>query len=74
VWIGWYKPAFRRTVLPSSSGLMITSALKMETASFSETLASNNQFTLQLNPKEHNQYSHRSENVRSHTRKAVFVF
>jgi hypothetical protein len=34
---------------------VMTSVLKMETARFSETLASTNQSTRQLNSKEHNQ-------------------
>jgi hypothetical protein len=34
----------------------------MDTASFSETLASTNQFTRRFNPKEHNQNCHRREN------------
>jgi hypothetical protein len=42
------------------------SALEMETASFSETLACTNQSALQLNPKEHNQNCHRREVLKSH--------
>jgi hypothetical protein len=34
---------------------VITSALKMEAARFSETLASSNQSTRRFSPKEHNQ-------------------
>jgi hypothetical protein len=46
--------------------ISITSALKMKTARSSETLASTNQSTRQLNPKEHNENLHRSENLKSH--------
>jgi hypothetical protein len=44
----------------------ITSALKMDTARFCEPLASTNQRTPRLNPKEHNQNCHCSENFKSH--------
>jgi hypothetical protein len=46
-------------VLTASSVLQGTSALKMETASFSETLASTSQSTRRHNPKEYNQNSRR---------------
>jgi hypothetical protein len=44
----------------------IASALKMEAARFSETLASTNQSTGRFNPKEHNQNCYHRENVKSH--------
>jgi hypothetical protein len=44
-------------LLPSSS------ALNMEAARFSETLASTNQFTRPVNPTEHHQERHRLENL-----------
>jgi hypothetical protein len=43
-----------------------TSALKMETARFSETLASTNHTTRRFSPKEHRQNCHRRENLKSH--------
>jgi CTP:phosphocholine cytidylyltransferase-like protein len=44
----------------------LASALKMETARFFETLASTNQSTRRINPKEHNQKGHSRENLKSH--------
>jgi hypothetical protein len=44
---------------------MVTSALKMEAVRFSETLASTSQSTRRPNPKEHHQYRHRRENLKS---------
>jgi hypothetical protein len=44
---------------------MVTSALKMETVRFSETLASTSQSTRRPNPEEHHQYRHRLENLKS---------
>jgi hypothetical protein len=45
---------------------MVTSALKMETVRFSETLASTSQSTRRPNIEEHHQYRHRRENLKSH--------
>jgi hypothetical protein len=45
--------------------MMVTSTLKMETARFSETLASVNEFARLLNPREHHQNSHRREKLKS---------
>jgi hypothetical protein len=45
---------------------VITSALKMGTACFSETLPSTNQSLRRLNPKEHHKNCHRCENLKSH--------
>jgi hypothetical protein len=42
-------------------------ALKMETARFSETLASTNQSTRRFKPKERGQHCQRHENLKSHT-------
>jgi hypothetical protein len=53
-------------VQSATSGLKYTSALKMETALFSETLASTEQSTQRFNPKEHNQNCHRRENFKYH--------
>jgi hypothetical protein len=44
---------------------VFTSALKMETARFSETLESTNKSTRRLNPKLHNQNCHSRENLKS---------
>jgi hypothetical protein len=41
-------------------------AIVSETARFSETLASTNQSTRRVNPKEHNQNGHRRQNPKSH--------
>jgi hypothetical protein len=45
----------RRTVYNPSESQHISSALKVETARFSETLASTNQSTRHIDPKEHHQ-------------------
>jgi hypothetical protein len=45
---------------------MVTSALKMEAARFSETLASTSKSTRRQNQEEHHQYRHRRENLKSH--------
>jgi hypothetical protein len=47
--------------------LSLSSALKMEAARFSETLAPTSQSIRRLNPKEHHQNFHLSENLRSRT-------
>jgi hypothetical protein len=44
----------------------ITSVLKMETARFSETLASATQYVRRRNPKDHHKNRHPSENLISH--------
>jgi hypothetical protein len=51
VWTDWWKPTFRIIALSPSSGLM---------------LASTNQTTRRLNPKEHYQNLYRGENFKSH--------
>jgi hypothetical protein len=53
-------------------GLSPSSALKMETARFSETLAFTNQSTRRLSPEEHNHYRHRRENLKSDKNSLVF--
>jgi hypothetical protein len=69
---GWWKPTYWKSVLSPSSGptyiillipSMVTSALKMETARFSETLASTSHSTRRPNP-EQNQYHHCHENLK----------
>jgi hypothetical protein len=67
LWIGWWKPTFRRSVVCffRSDMVISISALKMDKARFSETLAVTNQTTRRLNPKEHHQNFHRCENLNS---------
>jgi hypothetical protein len=43
---------------------MWAETLKMDTESFSETLASTNQSTWRFNPKDHHQNFHRRENLK----------
>jgi hypothetical protein len=43
-----------------------SSALKMETVCFSETLASTNESTRRQDPEDHHHHPHRRENLKSH--------
>jgi hypothetical protein len=56
-----FLPSYIIPLIPS----IITSALKMETAGFSKTLAFTNQSTWRLNPEEHHHYCHHHENLKS---------
>jgi hypothetical protein len=59
------------TVYNPSESHLTTSTLKMERACFSETLASTNQSTQCLNPKEHHHNHHHHENLKSSKGKTV---
>jgi hypothetical protein len=52
---------------------METSALKTESAHFSETLAAANQSRRRLNPKDHHHNRHNRENFKSHFAHHVFI-
>jgi hypothetical protein len=58
-------------------GLLITSALMMEAARFSESLASTNESTLQRNLKGYHQNHHQRENLKTHVvetdRRSIFL-
>jgi hypothetical protein len=57
---------------PPESQLII-STLHMETAHFSKTLASTNQSTQHLNPKDNHQNHHPHENLKPHIKCFVFI-
>jgi hypothetical protein len=61
------------TLYNPSKSLLITSALKMETACFSEMLISTNQSTQHLNPKDHHPNGHHHENLKSYNYKMTLI-